>query len=76
MNIERCPYCGNNSVKVSSKRKGNYKREGTYYYVMCNSCKAKGPIAENEQATIYSNEHDTANKTAIEKWNYRVISLE
>ena len=48
--ILTCPYCEHNA-KMSSKRAGNYRREGTIYYVMCNKCRMRGPqFREDEKA--------------------------
>ena len=40
-----CPFCGGKG-KISGKRSGNRRREGTLYYALCNKCKARGPMVK------------------------------
>ena len=67
-----CPFCKSISCKVSGKRSGNYKREGTLYYVLCNKCKARGPIVKCVDE-VYKNGVCINNQKevlkAIELWN-------
>ena len=67
-----CAYCGGKS-KVSGKRAGNYRREGTLYYVICNSCKCRGPMFRgadgNEENGAYVGGADVARIKAIDAWN-------
>lgn len=67
-----CSYCGGNS-KVSGKRAGNYTREGTLYYVMCNSCKCRGPQFRGEDGKYergaWVGGGDKARIEAIDAWN-------
>lgn len=42
-----CPFDGGNT-KVTGKRRGNYRREGTNYQVLCNSCGARGPLIQDD----------------------------
>lgn len=51
-----CPFCGWEKVKVNEIRRGNYRREGDNYQVVCNKCKARGPLVQNDP------------KLAIEGW--------
>ena len=44
-----CPFCGSWSVKITGKRRGNYRREGTNYQVICSRCHARGPIVQDEK---------------------------
>ena len=48
----RCPFCNSEDISINKEIIDTYDR----YYVMCNYCKAKGPIA----AIPY---------TAIKKWD-------
>lgn len=74
MTINPCPFCGG-KAKVSGKRSGNYRREGTLYYVICNSCKARGPLTKGPdgkfQAGAYIGGQDVSQQKAIERWNKR-----
>ena len=67
-----CGYCGGKS-KISGKRTGKYHRTGTLYYVMCNSCKCKGPqfrgeAGEFEQGAFVGG-NVIAKIKAIDAWN-------
>lgn len=42
-----CPWCGG-KAKVNELRRGNYRREGDNYQVVCNKCRARGPLIQNE----------------------------
>lgn len=42
-----CPFCSGN-VKITGVRRGNYRREGTNYQALCNSCKARGPLVQDD----------------------------
>lgn len=68
----RCRYCGG-KAKISGKRAGDLRREGTHYYVICNDCKTRGPIflgkdGEYEKGA-YVGGNDPARIKALEAWN-------
>lgn len=42
-----CPFCSGN-VKITGVRRGNYRRKGTNYQALCNSCKARGPLVPDD----------------------------
>lgn len=45
-----CPFCGGRA-KITTVRRGNYRREGDNHQGLCNRCKARGPlIQDSEQA--------------------------
>lgn len=54
--LKACPFCGG-KARMTGKRRGNYRREGTNYQALCGSCKARGPLVQ-----------DTPEKAA-EAWN-------
>lgn len=72
--ISPCPFCCG-KAKVSGKRSGNYRREGTLYYVLCNRCKARGPIIKGPdgkyQGGAYVGGQDASQQKAVELWNTR-----
>ena len=70
-----CPYCGGNT-KLSVKRASGHwtnKRSGTLYYVICNSCKMRGPIFKGEDGKYengaYVGGSDIARIEALDAWN-------
>lgn len=67
-----CPYCGGNT-KLSGKRAGNNRREGTLYYVICNSCKMRGPVFKGADGKYengaYVGGNDIARIEALDAWN-------
>lgn len=79
-----CPFCGSSKTKITKKRSGNYRRRGDYIQVLCNKCKARGPIfeAKHEEVTddrghvLYTRSNSAAvahaEQLAIEAWNRRV----
>ncbi|MFC5374021.1 Lar family restriction alleviation protein [Brevundimonas faecalis] len=54
--IEPCRFCGG-KAKCNALRRGNYRREGDNHQVVCNKCRARGPLIQDSQAA------------AIEAWN-------
>jgi transcription elongation factor Elf1 len=52
-NIEPCPFCHYTKCKITTKRRGKYRREGDNHQVLCGKCKARGPmVQESEQNAI------------------------
>lgn len=81
--LKPCPFCGYDKLKVTKKRKGNYYRNGDYLQVICNRCKARGPIVCNLYEAKLSSWGDChymvrnlettaeAERQAVEVWNRR-----
>lgn len=79
--LKPCPFCGYNKPKITKKRKGNYFRNGDYLQVICNRCKARGPIVCNLYDAKLSSWGDThymvrnpettaeAERQAVAAWN-------
>ena len=63
--IMPCMHCGGNG-KVTGKRAGCNVRIGTYYQVLCNRCKARGPIVLSK-----GGDDDLCKIKAITLWNER-----
>lgn len=76
-NLYPCRYCGG-KAKLSGKRAGNYRREGTLYYVMCNSCRCRGPQFKgkdgNYENGAYVGGKDLARTQALDAWNLLMSS--
>lgn len=55
--LKGCP-CGG-KVKITEKRRGNYRREGSYFQGLCGRCHARGPLIQDspDQAVQAWNEH-------------------
>ncbi|KVN92567.1 hypothetical protein [Burkholderia ubonensis] len=55
--LRPCP-CGG-KVKITEKRRGNYRREGSYFQGLCGRCHARGPLIQDspEKATQAWNQH-------------------
>lgn len=51
-----CPFCGGKS-KITCVRRGNYSRKGDNYQGLCNKCKARGPLVQDDP------------QLAADKWN-------
>lgn len=47
--IKPCRFCGG-KAKCNELRRGNYKREGDNYQVVCNRCRARGPLVQDDPA--------------------------
>lgn len=60
--LQACPFCEHTNVKVHEKRRGNYRREGDNYQVVCQKCKARGPLVK-----------DSADDAAL-KWNFWITN--
>ncbi len=81
--LKPCPFCGHRNPKITKKRSGNYYRKGDYIQILCNKCKARGPIFEAKHddvrdsrgARIYGRcNPETVTHTeqlAIDAWNRR-----
>lgn len=41
-----CPHCGG-KVRLTEKRRGNYRREGSYFQGLCGKCFARGPLVQD-----------------------------
>lgn len=54
--LNPCPFCGGNA-KITSLRRGNYSRKGDNYQGLCNKCKARGPLVQDDP------------QLAADKWN-------
>lgn len=54
-----CPFCGHAKCKTTIKRRGNYRRKGDNYQVLCGRCKGRGPLVQDDE------------QLAIKKWNER-----
>lgn len=52
----KCPFCKWNKYIIFPQRVGDYRRKGTKYQVVCNKCRARGPLCD-------------AVKEANEMWN-------
>lgn len=44
-----CPFC-KGKAKITSIRRGDYRRVGTNYQGLCNKCKARGPLVKDSPA--------------------------
>ena len=78
-----CPFCDYPNVKITQKRSGTYRRTGDYVQVICNRCKARGPIFEAKYEVVVRGSCGTeylgrnkealqeAKRRAIEAWNMR-----
>lgn len=53
-----CPFDGG-KARLTEKRRGNYRREGSYFQGICGKCFARGPLLQTEPE-------------AAEAWNKRV----
>lgn len=74
--IYPCPFCYSHNVRVSSTRNNNTGRSGTMYYVMCNSCRARGP-----RVTYFDRDKDNSHvseqsvrKQVISYWNNAIVN--
>lgn len=45
--IGPCPFCGG-KAKCNERRRGDYRRTGDNYQVVCNACKARGPLVQDD----------------------------
>lgn len=82
--LKPCPFCGHDKLKITKKRSGNYRRTGDYIQVLCNKCKARGPIFEAKHDTVLDKQGYTlygrsnpvtvayTEQLAIDAWNRRV----
>lgn len=46
--VAPCPWCGGNA-KCNELRRGNYRRTGDNYQVVCNKCRARGPLIQDSR---------------------------
>lgn len=82
--LKPCPFCGYEKPKITKKRSGVYHRTGDCIQIICNKCKARGPIFKAEydvklhgrDGSLYAkaNPVTTAQteQLAIDAWNRRV----
>lgn len=82
--LKPCPFCGHEKLKITKKRSGNYRRTGDYIQIICNKCKARGPIFEAKYDvklhgwgdSLYAKANPAvtarAEQLAVEAWNRRV----
>lgn len=68
--IKDCPFCGHERAKVQGKRIGNSVRIGTRFQVVCNKCRARGPIIGKDHP--YKADGLSAEHIAILLWNDRI----
>lgn len=54
--LKPCPFC-RSKAKCNELRRGNYRREGDNYQVVCNKCRARGPLVQDSPVE------------AIRRWN-------
>lgn len=47
--IEPCVWCGG-KAKCNELRRGNYRRTGDNYQVVCNRCRARGPLIQDSRS--------------------------
>lgn len=47
MQIEPCRFCGG-KAKCNGLRRGNYRRTGDNFQVVCNKCRARGPLVQDD----------------------------
>ena len=50
--LKPCPFCGHEGLKITKKRSGNYRRAGDSIQVICNRCKARGPIFKSKYKEV------------------------
>lgn len=58
-----CVWCGG-KAKCNELRRGNYRRTGDNYQVVCNRCRARGPLIQ-----------DSAER-AVSEWNRATAKAE
>lgn len=51
--IEPCVWCGGKG-KCNELRRGNYRRTGDNYQVVCNKCRARGPLIQDSRSEAIS----------------------
>lgn len=54
--LNPCPFCGGKS-KITCVRRGDYRRKGDNYQGLCNKCRARGPLVQDDP------------QLAADKWN-------
>jgi len=57
MQIMECPFCNHDKAKCLSMKRDSRSNPGTNYQVVCNKCKARGPLVPDSE------------KKAIDLWN-------
>jgi hypothetical protein len=45
-NVSKCPFCKWHKFTTFPQRVGDYRRKGTKWQVVCNKCRARGPLCE------------------------------
>lgn len=78
-----CPFCGWDNLKITIKRGGTYRRTSDLVQVLCNKCKARGPVFTAKQDEVigaqgyvlYTERNPLAvahaKQLAIDAWNRR-----
>ena len=81
--LKPCPFCGHEKLKITKKRSGNYRRTGDCFQIICNKCKARGPIftaqydvklhrwGDSLYATANPAVTAQAKQLAVDAWNRR-----
>ena len=59
--LKSCPFCGS-KAKITTVRRGNYRREGDNHQGLCNRCKARGPLIQDSE------------RAAADAWNTRLVA--
>lgn len=73
--IGLCPFCKYEKAKLTTKRIGNYRREGDGYQVLCGKCFARGPLfayryeEHGHNSAFYKAAALETKLKAIEAWN-------
>lgn len=57
-----CPFCGWTKAKCNEQRRGNYRREGDNYQVVCNKCKARGPLVQDSPEAAINGWNEVAKR--------------
>lgn len=68
--LAACPFCHHSKAKITTKRRGNYRREGDNFQGLCNHCKARGPLVQDspEKAAEAWNQQFAAADTVRMNW--------
>lgn len=47
-----CVFCGHSKAKLYPQRVGAYRRTGTKWQVVCNKCRARGPLDDDPKCAV------------------------
>lgn len=47
-----CVFCGWSKAKLYPQRKGSHRRTGENWQVVCNRCRARGPLSERPDDAV------------------------